>query len=315
LIKEATGTGITVEEAFENAKMLLNAPDEVTVEHEIIDEGKKKTFGLFGGTPAKVRVFYNVSPFSEAEEYITAILHGMGVSEVKMEIEEADGTVQIQLDCGKDQGTVIGRRGEVLDAIQYLTRLIINKESDNYKRVSINIGSYREKREETLKDLAKKNAAKVKKYGRSVALDPMNPYERRVIHTAIQEIDGVTSHSVGNGNERKVIITSSDGGYKGGRGRDSKDGFKGKQGNKRYGDSPKEYPPREYPPKEYTPPKDSAPKEFAPRDFTSREYPPKEYAPKDRDSAAQKEKAQPKKEPRSGSAPGSLYGKIEPKQR
>ncbi len=220
MIKEAIGTGSTVEEAFENAKALLNAPDEVTVEHEIIDEGKKKTLGLFGGSPAKVRVFYNVSKYAAAEEYITSILHAMGIADVKIESEEVDGTVQIQLDCGNDQGTVIGRRGETLDAIQYLTRLIINKNADSYMRVSINVGSYREKREETLKELAKKNAEKVKKYGRNVSLDPMNPYERRVIHTAVQEIEGVDSHSVGSDDERRVVITPTDeyrqsGGYNG----------------------------------------------------------------------------------------------------
>ncbi len=210
LIKEAIGTGVDAKEAFENAKALLGAPEDVKIELEIIDEGKKKTFGLFGGSPAKVRAFYDVSPFSQAEEYITAILRGMGIEDVKIESEEVDGTVQIQLDCGNDQGTVIGRRGETLDAIQYLTRLIINKNEENYKRVSINIGSYREKREETLKELAKKNAEKAKKYGRSMALDPMNPYERRVIHTAIQEIEGVNSHSVGSDNERRVVITPDD---------------------------------------------------------------------------------------------------------
>lgn len=229
LIKEAIGTGSTVEEAFENAKAQLNAPDDIMVEHEIIDEGKKKTFGLFGGSPAQVRAFYNVSRFAAAEEYITSILHAMGIPDVKIESEEVEGTVQIQLDCGNDQGTVIGRRGETLDAIQYLTRLIINKDEESYKRVSINIGSYREKREETLKELARKSAAKVKKYGRNISLDPMNPYERRVIHTAIQEVEGVDSHSVGSDSDRRVVITPTDkyrqsGGYnsrddRGGRGR------------------------------------------------------------------------------------------------
>ncbi|MCR5485264.1 MAG: protein jag [Clostridiales bacterium] len=244
MIKEAIGTGTTVSEAFEDAKAKLNAPDDVTVEHEIIDEGKKKTLGLFGGSPAKVRAFYNVSEYSQAEEYITAILKGMGVEDPKMEIEEEDGTVKIQLDCGNDQGTVIGRRGETLDAIQYLTRLIINKNSEDYKRVSINIGNYREKREETLKEVARKNAAKVKKYGRSIALNPMNPYERRVIHTEIQEIEGVTSHSIGSDSDRRVVITLAEGfkatepggGYNRGgyyRGRD--DRGRGGKGNYRRG--------------------------------------------------------------------------------
>jgi len=294
LIKEAIGTGATVEEAFENAKELLGAPDEVTVEHEIIDEGKKKTLGLFGGTPAKVRVYYNISPFAEAEEYITGILHGMGVSEVEMEIEEIDGVVQIQLDCGKDQGTVIGRRGETLDAIQYLTRLIINKETGDYKRVSINIGSYREKREETLKELAVKNAAKVKKYGRSVALDPMNPYERRVIHTAIQEIEGVSSHSVGNGNERKVIITQNDGSYRGGRGgRGGGDFRDGNRGGRPGGQNKRPY--------------SDAPKDkgaFYERPAQEPKEQPKE----------QPAKEQPAKEPGASPSQGTRYGKIEPRK-
>lgn len=213
LIKEAIGTGATIEEAFEDAKRQLSAPEDVEIQQEVIELPKKKTLGLFGGSPAKVRAYYEYeqSPFAKAEAYLRGILSGMGVEEAKIEFSVEDETVQIQLDCGNNQGTVIGRRGETLDAIQYLVRLIINKQSDAYKRVSINVGSYREKREETLRELAKKNAARVRKYGRNVTLDPMNPYERRVVHTAIQEIEGVESHSVGSDSERRVVITLAEG--------------------------------------------------------------------------------------------------------
>ena len=236
MIKEAIGTGATIEEAFENAKLLLNAPEDAEIQQEVVELPKKKTLGLFGGSPAKVKAFYEYeeSPFAKAEAYLRGILTGMGVEEAKIEFSVEEDTVQIRLDCGNNQGTVIGRRGETLDAIQYLVRLIVNKQSDAYKRVSINVGSYREKREETLRELAKKNAARVRKYGRNVVLDPMNPYERRGVHTAIQEIEGVDSHSVGSDSERRVVITLAEGftaengsaprrdggrgGYRGGRG-------------------------------------------------------------------------------------------------
>ena len=236
MIKEAIGTGATIEEAFENAKLLLNAPEDAEIQQEVVELPKKKTLGLFGGSPAKVKAFYEYeeSPFAKAEAYLRGILTGMGVEEAKIDFSVEEDTVQIRLDCGNNQGTVIGRRGETLDAIQYLVRLIVNKQSDAYKRVSINVGSYREKREETLRELAKKNAARVRKYGRNVVLDPMNPYERRVVHTAIQEIEGVDSHSVGSDSERRVVITLAEGftaengsaprrdggrgGYRGGRG-------------------------------------------------------------------------------------------------
>ena len=222
---------------------------------------KKKTLGLFGGSLAEARAYYELpdevkkqsktqkpaktekkaepkkseikkeaAPKKEeavkdekdtvktcgnaskaAEAYIKSVLDGMGVKDVTITANEDDESVYVQLDCGNDYGYVIGRRGETLDAIQYLTRLVINKGKDNYKRVSINAGNYREKREETLRELAKKNAARVKKYGRNVCLDPMNPYERRIIHTTIQEIEGVDSHSIGSESDRRVVITLAEG--------------------------------------------------------------------------------------------------------
>lgn len=258
MIKEAFGKGTTTEAAIEAAKNELGAPWDADVQIEVIKTAKKKTLGLFGGSLAEVRAYYDVPDevkktapkqskpqktakpenktetkkptvpeVSEtdkveavktvgeaskiAEEYIKSVLIGMGVDDVKASADEDDDCVYVQLDCGNDFGFVIGRRGETLDAIQYLTRLVVNKGKDGYKRVSINAGNYREKREETLRELAKKNSARVKKYGRNVCLDPMNPYERRIIHTTVQEIEGVTSHSIGSESDRRVVITLADG--------------------------------------------------------------------------------------------------------
>lgn len=250
MIKEAIGVGKTPEEALENAKASLNAPFEADVKFEVIEMPKKKTLGIFGKeTPAKVKAYYeapdpveapkpvkqapakqakapkaepvaapapkkpvaNPEAFAGTEKYIRSILKGLGIDECSVTFCEEEEGIAIELDCGDNYGVVIGRRGETLDAIQYLVRLYLNKGKENYKRVSINIGNYREKRAETLRELAKRNAAKVLRNGRNVVLDPMNPYERRIIHTAIQEIEGVDSHSVGSDSDRKVVITLAEG--------------------------------------------------------------------------------------------------------
>ncbi|MEE1011506.1 MAG: RNA-binding cell elongation regulator Jag/EloR [Acutalibacteraceae bacterium] len=220
MIKEAFGTGSTIDEAKEAALKELNAPEDADVKYDVIEMPKAKVFGLFGGSPAKMRAYYEVEDeivvdtnetFAKAKDYILTILKSLGIDEAEIEIEADDEDVRISISCGDDYGSVIGRRGETLDAIQYLTRLVINRGSEEYKRVSINVGNYREKRENTLRALARKNAAKVRKYGRNVVLEPMNPYERRIIHTTVQDIEGVTSHSVGSDGDRKVVITLEEG--------------------------------------------------------------------------------------------------------
>lgn len=210
MLKEALGTGDTIEEAQAAAIAELNAPEGADVTTEVIDIPVKKTLGIFGGNPAKVKAFYTEPEICQAEIFIRTILDGMGIHEATIEVEELENDIRIQLDCGEKDGIVIGRRGETLDAIQYLTRLNHSKKTEEYKRVLINVGNYREKRETTLREMATRNAERVKKYGKNVCLDPMNPYERRIIHTTIQDIDGVSSHSVGSDNARKVVISSSD---------------------------------------------------------------------------------------------------------
>lgn len=144
------------------------------------------------------------------EEYLKNVISALGVEKFEMnfEIVEKD-TIVVDL-VGEDLGVVIGRRGETLDALQYLCSLVANRNGDTYFRVSLGSGDFRKNREETLKALAKKKAAYVLKTHRSASLEPMNPYERRIIHSTITEIEGVHSKSVGSDPNRKVVIFPND---------------------------------------------------------------------------------------------------------
>ena len=146
-----------------------------------------------------------------AENYIRSIFKGLDIENIHITTTKRAESISFQVECGDDYGCVIGRRGETLDAIQYLVRLVVGKEKEEFKHVSINVGDYREKRAGTLTELAKRNADKVIKYGRNVVLEPMNPYERRIIHTAIQQIENVESYSIGSDDSRRVVIKLVDG--------------------------------------------------------------------------------------------------------
>ncbi len=240
MLFEKIGTGATIEEALEKAKAALNAPEDIDVQYEVLQQPQKKTLGLFGGHPAEVRVYYEIPDEETARTYLKAIIEGMGISNYTVDRQEDGKDIIYNINCEEDYGILIGRRGETLDAIQYLVRLTAKKSGDEVDgaRVSVNVGNYREKRAENLRALAAKHAKNVLKYGRNIALEPMNPYERRIIHTAIQEIEGVTSHSVGYDSERKVIISLEEGvkpthasnGYNNRRG----GGNRGRQGGGRY---------------------------------------------------------------------------------
>lgn len=137
--------------------------------------------------------------------YIKTMIDSFKIDNAAVSAEFVDGVVEVNLECD-DYGIVIGRRGETLDALQYLTSLAIKNSTGKYARVTINVGDYRARREETLKALAIKNANYVVRSGRRYTFEPMNPYERRIIHTAVQEVEGATSRSIGYGNERRVLI-------------------------------------------------------------------------------------------------------------
>ena len=145
-----------------------------------------------------------------AKSYFLTILEGLKIVDPKIEASYAEGVVTIDLDC-EDYGIVIGHRGETLDSIQYLLSLVIKKSTMEYVRVVINVGNYREKRAMTLSNLAKKNAQRVLRTGRRYTFEPMNPYERRINHTAVQEIEGVESRSIGYNQDRRVVLEPTGG--------------------------------------------------------------------------------------------------------
>lgn len=149
------------------------------------------------------------SSAAKASAYIKDVMTKLGCENITVSAAEVDGAIYLQLD-GEKLGVVIGRRGETLDALQYLTSLAANTGS-GYQKVTLNIGNYREKREQTLVSLAKRVSDQVLRTGRSRTLEPMNPYERRIIHTAVQEIEGVSSNSVGEGSGRRVVISPEGG--------------------------------------------------------------------------------------------------------
>ncbi len=144
------------------------------------------------------------TPAGKAVAYIKSVLLAVGCDKVEIKVQSCENASLIHLD-GENLSVVIGRRGETLDALQYLASLAANNGGSHYK-ISLNIGDYRERREETLIKLAKRISAQVLKTGKNRSLEPMNPYERRIIHTAVQNIEGVVSTSFGEGNARRVVI-------------------------------------------------------------------------------------------------------------
>lgn len=193
--------------------------------------------------PPKKRHSESVSFYSEekvklAEEYLTSILKELGL-DAELAIKQEDGGVCINVE-GRGLGAIIGRRGETLDAIQYLVSLVANRVDNNYMRITIDCGDYRLKRRETLEALARKLSAQVLKTNVSRTLEPMNPFERRIIHATVSEIEGVSSTSIGEEPNRRVVITSptarqgrSGGGRSGGNNRDRYSG--GSRGGQRGG--------------------------------------------------------------------------------
>lgn len=204
MIKEAIKEAETIEEAKALALAELGV-NEDKAQFEVLVQPEKKKFGLFGGSLAKVRVFYEETPTDIAKAYLADVLTKLGVTNVVIEATETEDGAEFDVN-GDDIGFIIGHRGETLDALQYLTRLVVNHIHDEYFRVIINIGNYREKREKTLEVLGRKLAFRACKTGEKVSLEPMNPYERRIIHTAVQKVRGATSWSEGENLQRHVVI-------------------------------------------------------------------------------------------------------------
>jgi len=204
LVKEAFGIGETINIAQEMAKKELGRGEQ-EIKFEVIQMPVKKTLGLFGGKPAKVRAFVEISPGAIAAEYVEEVLKEFGLKDFEVEAKENEKSAELQI-TGKKISPIIGRRGKLLDEIQYLAGLVANSGEKEYFRLTINAGDYRGRREKTLEDLAQKVASKVLKRGQKIVLEPMSPYERRVIHLTIESIDGVKSYSEGEGLDRHIIV-------------------------------------------------------------------------------------------------------------
>lgn len=198
-------TAKTVDDAITEGLLKLQTTSD-KLEYEVIEKESNGILGLFS-KPAKIRVRVKKTIQSVATAFLEKIFHAMNIqAKIDINYNEAEGIVEIDL-SGDDMGVLIGKRGQTLDSLQYLTNLVVNKESESYLKVKLDTENYRERRKETLENLAKNIAFKVKKTRRPVSLEPMNPYERRIIHSALQYDKFVETHSEGEEPYRRVVIT------------------------------------------------------------------------------------------------------------
>jgi spoIIIJ-associated protein len=203
-VKQVTATGQTVEEAVESALAQLNTTKDRT-DVAIIDEGKKGFFGIFGSRPAVVKVTVIIDPLEEARKFLLQVSEQMGAP-VKIEIKR-DGKQVLFVLTGEKIALLIGKRGQTLNSLQYLTQLIINRFSNQYLTVILDAEDYRNRRNDTLIQLAHRLALKAVKSGKDVALEPMPSYERKVIHTALSDNKRVKTFSDGSDPHRHIVIS------------------------------------------------------------------------------------------------------------
>ncbi|MCM1193612.1 MAG: protein jag [Acetatifactor muris] len=197
----------TVSEAITEACQKLSVTSD-RLDYEVIDEGSSGFLGI-GSKPAIIKAAVKneeVSVEDKAKRFLNDVFAAMNMTVVvDVKYDEASEEMDIDL-SGDDMGVLIGKRGQTLDSLQYLVSLVVNKETENYIRVKIDTENYRERRKETLENLAKNIAYKVKRTRRPVSLEPMNPYERRIIHSALQNDKYVTTYSEGEEPFRKVVV-------------------------------------------------------------------------------------------------------------
>ena len=199
-------TGKTVDDAITNALIQLETTSD-KIEYEVIEKGSNGFLGLIGKQDAVIKVRKKSNLLDDTYEFLNKLFAAMNM-EVKSEIDynEENRTMNIDF-SGDEMGILIGKRGQTLDSLQYLISLVVNKESDAYIKVKVDTEDYRERRKQTLENLAKNLSYKVKRTRRPVTLEPMNPYERRIIHSALQNDRYVDPHSEGDEPYRKVVIT------------------------------------------------------------------------------------------------------------
>lgn len=197
--------GKTVDDAITAATVELGITSD-KLKYEVVEEGSAGFLGLFNVKPAVIRVTLSKSVVERTQEFCDELFAAMKVETVvSIDYKEEDNIMNIDL-SGPDMGILIGKRGQTLDALQYLISLFVNKEGDSYIRVKLDTENYRERRKVTLERLARKIAGTVKRTKKPVSLEPMNPYERRVIHSALQNDRYVCTKSEGEEPYRKVVI-------------------------------------------------------------------------------------------------------------
>jgi spoIIIJ-associated protein len=195
----------TVEDALTDALVALGATSE-QVEYEVVEKGSTGFLGI-GSKNAVIKVRLKESIDGKVKDFLSQVFHAMNLEvEILVKVDEEEKMIDVDLK-GDEMGLLIGKRGQTLDSLQYLTSLAVNKHSEDYYKVKIDTEDYRKRRKETLENLAKNIAYKVKRTKRPVSLEPMNPFERRIIHSALQNDKYVTTHSEGEEPFRHVVVT------------------------------------------------------------------------------------------------------------
>ena len=206
--KEITVSAKTVEEAVAKAVEELGAPGAEAIEYTVLEEAKKGFLG-FGATPARISASYTCKGADAALELVKNLVAAMEL-DATVTMSDGEGDNKLIRVEGESAGVLIGHHGDTLDSLQYLANLAANKkiagEKRDYCRVTVDVENYRTKREDTLRALARRKAETVLRTRKSVMLEPMNPYERRIIHSEVQKVPGVATNSIGSENNRKVVL-------------------------------------------------------------------------------------------------------------
>lgn len=194
----------TVDEALTNAMLELGTTID-NLEYEVLEKESTGFLGIFG-KPARIKVRMKMTTQNSTKKFLTDVFAAMGINAlIEVNYDQENSTVEVNID-GDEMGVLIGKRGQTLDSLQYLVSLVVNKNSENYIKVKLDTENYRARRKETLENLAKNIAYKVKRTRKPVSLEPMNPYERRIIHSALQNDKYVETYSEGEEPYRKVVI-------------------------------------------------------------------------------------------------------------
>ena len=198
-------TGKTVDEALTNALINLETTSE-NIEYEVVEKGSSGILGFINSKPAKILVWKKASMEDSVKTFLNDVFNARDLKvTIEMTVDEEESVININL-VGDDMGVLIGKRGQTLDSLQYLVSLVAKKEGEKFYRVKLDTENYRDRRKATLESLAKNIAYKVKRTRRPVSLEPMNPYERRIIHSALQGDKYVTTKSEGEEPFRHVVV-------------------------------------------------------------------------------------------------------------